>query len=562
MKLTRLQPGLNAPLALAALAALALIAGCGEPRAEPNPGPKPAAAPELAIDLAPEIGYGALLVTVRVAGPVAASVRELRVAKAWADTHAGDVISDIEARDAAGKLEVGQPSDDGQDRVYPLLRAAEGTELTIAYRASGRGASSSNLALRVGPDQISGVGHSFLLLPPIREPMPAVVRWHVHSMGQGAGSASSLGVGSEVRAEATSEELAHAAYVAGPLAVAEGKGGEKMVLLGKAELDVGAVLDWTARVRGLAGRIFEGDEPASDPGSDPFLFILVAQPGMGLSHDGAHLSRSFALWFDGSRALDPSLRIAIAHELVHKWIGASVRLDDDRGRPAKWFAEGFAVHYARRVLFDEKLITPKDFAEDLRRTIDPGREVRDEAYRRGALYAAHIDASIRARSRGKRSLDHLVRELLQAARDRKSEVLPLSALRDAVVRELGEAAGDELDEAVVRGSRPIVLPNDAFGPCIKRRRSKEMVFDLGFDPASVRGDPAVTRGVVKGSAAARAGLRDGLIVLDSKVPDEGDPDKTREVEITVAGNRGARKIRFMPLYKKDVIRWAAWPCKR
>jgi hypothetical protein len=543
-----------------ALVALTLLGACGEPRAEPNAGAK-VADPELAVDLAPEIGFGALLVTVRVAGPVASSVRELRVAKAWADTHAGDVLSDIEARDAAGKLEVGQPSDDGPDRVYPLLRSPEGTELTVLYRASGRGAASSNLALRVGPDQISGVGHSFLLLPPIRERMPAVVRWHISSLGQGAGSASSLGVGTEVRAEATSEELAHAAYVAGPLAVAEGKGGERMVLLGKAELDVGAVLDWTSRVRGVAARIFEGDGPR-DPNADQFLFILVAQPGMGRSHDGAHLSRSLALWFDGSRPLDPPLRIAIAHELMHRWIGASVRLDDERGRPAKWFAEGFAVHYARRVLFDEKLITPKDFAEDLRRTIDPGREVRDEAYRRGALYAAHLDAAIRARSRGKRSLDDVVRGLLQAARARKSEVLPLSALRDVVVGELGEAAGEELDEAVVRGSRSITLPNDAFGPCIKRRRAKEMVFDLGFDPASLKGDPGVTRGVVKGSAAARAGLRDGLIVIDAKLPDEGDPDKTREVEITVAGSRGARKIRFMPLYKKDVVRWSTWPCKR
>lgn len=555
MKLTSPQPGLSASVALVALAALA---GCGEPRAEPKP--PPPAAPELAIDLAPEMGFGALLVTVRVAGPSAPGVRELRVAKAWADTRAGDVISDVEARDAAGKLEVGEPSDDGQDRVYPLLRAAEGTELTITYRASGRGAASSNLALRVEPDQISGVGHSFLLLPPIHEPMPAVVRWHINSMGSGAGSASSLGVGTEVRAEATSEELTHAAYVAGPLAVAEGKGGETMVLLGKAELDVGAVLDWTSRVRGLASRIFEGD--GAEPKAPPFLFVLVAQPGMGRAHDGAHLSRSFALWFDGSRALDPSLRIAIAHELIHKWIGASVRLDDDRGRPAKWFSEGFAVHYARRVLFDEKLITPNDFAEDLRRTVDPGREVRDDAYRRGALYAAHLDATIRSRSRGKRSLDDVVRKLLHEARTRKSETLPIALLRDAVVRELGEAAGEEFDEAVVSGSKSIVLPNNAFGPCIKRRRAKEMVFDLGFDPASVRGDPAVTRGVVKGSAAAKAGLRDGLIVLDSKLPDEGDPDKTREVELTVAGSRGARKIRFMPLYKKDVIRWAAWPCKR
>lgn len=559
MKWSRQWPG--APLALALLALLALP-GCGEP--EPKAvDAGPPAQPELAIDLTPEVGFGALLVTVRLAGPPSQSARELRVAKAWADTHAGEVISDIEARDAAGKLEVGQASDDGPDRVYPLLRAPEGPELIITYRASGSGAASSNLALRVGPDQISGVGHSFLLLPPLREPIPAVVRWHVGSLGEGAGSASSLGVGSEVRAEATSEELAHAAYVAGPLSVAEGEGGQKMVLLGKAELDVGAVLDWTGRVHRLAERLFEGDAASGAPSSsDRFLFLLVTQPGMGRSHNGAHLSRSFALWFDGSRALDPALRIAIAHELIHKWIGASVRLDDERGRPAKWFAEGFAVHYARRLLFDEKLITPKDFAEDLRRTIDPGRDVRDEAYRRGALYAAHMDASIRSRSRGKRSLDDVMRELLVAAKVKKSEVLPLSALRDAAIRELGDAAAEELDEAVVRGARPIILPDGAFGPCIKRRRAKEMVFDLGFDPASLKGDPGVIRGVVKGSAAARAGLRDGLIVLDATLPDEGDPDKAREVEITVAGGRGARKIRFMPLYKKDVIRWAAWPCKR
>ncbi|NUQ76676.1 MAG: hypothetical protein HUU21_24315, partial [Polyangiaceae bacterium] len=43
------QPGLSASVVLVALAALA---GCGEPRAEPKP--PPPAAPELAIDLAPE----------------------------------------------------------------------------------------------------------------------------------------------------------------------------------------------------------------------------------------------------------------------------------------------------------------------------------------------------------------------------------------------------------------------------------------------------------------------------------------------------------------------------
>src|SRR5262249_44320117 len=146
----------------------------------------------------------------------------------------------------------------------------------------------------------------------------------------------------------------------------------------------------------------------------------------GRSHDGAALTRSFALWFDASRAFDAGLKSVIAHELVHRWIGGEVRLVDARGREAIWFSEGFTVHFARRVLLDARLVTPRDILPDLRRTTDeqsPGeaacaeeREGRSQdAYRRGARYAAVLDRALRRASKDRRSLDDLLRDLLAQA---------------------------------------------------------------------------------------------------------------------------------------------------
>ncbi|MRG90556.1 hypothetical protein GF068_01245 [Polyangium spumosum] len=180
-------------------------------------------------------------------------------------------------------------------------------------------------------------------------------------------------------------------------------------------------------------------------------------------------------------------------------------------------------------------------------------------YQRGARYAAALDAALRKASRGKKSLDDLVRALVDRAAAENKVDLPVAALGELIARELGPARGEELDWVMVRGHGEITLDGDAFGPCFHRARTKSKVHELGFDEASLQKTPAMIRGLVPGSAAARAGLEEGAFVLSSKVPAERDGDADEPVEIVVADRGGGRKIRFLPVAEREVLRWAEKP---
>jgi predicted metalloprotease with PDZ domain len=309
------------------------------------------------------------------------------------------------------------------------------------------------------------VGHAFLLLPRVAEPLPVRVRIHPGALQRGADAASSFGMGTEAVTTATSEDLAHAVYVAGML---WREGGDRdddarLVVLGDPPFDTRTAFDHavaaSAAVDGFFGRVPSAPEP--------FTFVLVAQPGLGGGREGAYLTRSLGIWFDARQALDGALDLVIAHELVHRFLGGSVRLVGRGGREAVWFSEGFTVHFARRVLLDAGLLSPAAFVADVNRTVGEalaGEERLPAEYRRGALYAAWFDAAIRHASRGRRSLELVVRELLAGG----SESLPVTALRDALAHEIGPEGAAGVDRLEARDDTPVDLPDDAFGPCARR----------------------------------------------------------------------------------------------
>jgi hypothetical protein len=357
-----------------------------------------------------------------------------------------------------------------------------------------------------------------------------------------------------------SSALAHAIYAAGAV-LKIGDEQRALVSLGARSLDLDDVLAWSGRVRDLAGARFQ-DVRQDSPAAEPLTVFLLTEPGLSKDHDGAYLDGALALWFDRGRRFDAQLRIALAHELLHRHLGGALEVVDDAGRPAAWFAEGFTVHYARRLLFDAGLITADDFLEDVRRLDEQQGEERRaderEAYRRGSLYAARLDSEIRRASKGARSLD----ELLRALRDRGPGPLRTGDFRAAVERELGEDGASEFDRLIVRREAPIELSSDAFGPCFRRKKERRKVFDLGFDPASLKGLPSVIRGVEKGSAAEKAGLRDGaLVILAKRVPRPED-GPTAQVDITVANQRGGKRIRYKAGATREIGRWEARPCRR
>ena len=454
-------PVLALALGLAACRSPGSAAEAGAPAEPPWPG--------LTLDLTPDPEHGEVAVEVRVSGERAAAVREITVARSWADTRGAEAIRAPHARDAQGEIKLQpHPDDGGPDDVYGLARAPAGGELSLRYRAAAGGGGRSRFALRVAADRMSGVGHAFLMLPRIEEPLPVRIRIHAGGLRRGADAASSFGFGGEVVGAATTEALAHAVYVAGMIwRESEGGGGAEMFVLGDPPFDTRRALEHAVAGRAAVDRLF-GAPPGAAP--EPFTFVLVAQPGLGRGHEGAYLTRSLGVWFDAAQPLDGALDLIVAHELTHRFLGGAVRLVGRDGREAAWFSEGFTVHVARRALLDAGLLLPADYVADIRRTLGTGDERLPEDYRRGALHAASLDAALRRGSRGRRSLDDIVRALVAAGRATPGGSLPVSALRDAVARELGPAGAEQVDRLAAGDDAPIELPDDAFGPCARRVR--------------------------------------------------------------------------------------------
>lgn len=560
------------------LVALAVVAvGCGHPG---NGGRRAGPATDagfqgLTLDLTPDPSFG-VAVEVTLVGPRAEAVTELSVARAWGDTHGALAIADVRARDVEGDLALdAKPDGSGPDRVFALPRSPRG-ELRLRYNAKA-GLDGSRFGLRVGGDRMTAVGHAFLLLPRVDEAIPTRVRFHLGALEPGSEGATSFGHGQSVDATTTTEELGHSVYAAGHLWIEEPvrpeDSGRSLVVLGNPPFDTRTAFDRSVTLLRATDRFFDREPPKTREAAlaDPFALLLMAEPGAGDVHDGASLTRSLGVWFDAARGFDSELAVVIAHEAVHRYLGGGLRLVDTEGHEALWFTEGFTVHFARKLLLEARLLSPREFLADVRR-IDGdgapdeahGRDTRTRyrSYRHGAQIAAYFDAALRDRGTGEGSLEAVVRRLRTRAATRGLSNLPVSALRDAIEHALGAARAADLDRMLARPDDSIDLPADVFGPCFRRGLAEATTFDLGFDRQSFTESPSMIRGLVAGSAAARAGLHEGSLIVSAKVPtvEEALGRRAAEVDITVIERRGGRRIRYRPLKKRIEARWEVKAC--
>jgi predicted metalloprotease with PDZ domain len=128
-------------------------------------------------------------------------------------------------------------------------------------------------------------------------------------------------------------------------------------------------------------------------------------------------------------------------------------------------------------------------------------------YGRGLFYLADLDAKIRAA--GDRSLDDLVLAVLE--RQRAGAKVGVDAWLDLVAAELGEAA--RVDFAAMESGEWVVPADGAFGSGYAREEILDHVIELGFDLAGL--ETRRVAGLVAGSAAERAGVREGDRILDA-----------------------------------------------
>lgn len=497
-------------------------------------------------------------------------------------TAAGD-LEGLRVADSKGALTL-SVRDDSQPgpmvfRHWYAFRPVSGT-LTIRYRApisnalNPRGAAPP-LELRTEAGAFSGDASTFLILPDSDSTYRIALHWDFLALGPGAAGLSTLGAGdvgfasggpgAERRLSVLYES---GLYVMGglihtrpsPLSGA----GFMSAWQGEPPFDANVLMKWTQSLYGSYVRFFR-----APPGQPYEVFLRRNLVNAG---GGVEVGRSFVGTFD-RRTDARDLELTLAHEMVHTFVGG---LDDPQGLLASWYAEGLAVYYERVLPWRAGLISTDGFLADLNKTAAryytdllndtpngriPARfwadtRVRVLPYDRGSLYFAQLNAQLRALSHGKRSLDDLV--LRMVARRREGLPVDDAAWVSLVRREAGPGDVDRF-HAMLAGK--LVLPaSAAFGPCFARTTVPLRRYELGFDSAVLMEPARIIRGLVPGSQAAWAGLRNGDRIVEPVPQDAIQADQNARLTLLIG--RGGRTFPVTYLPRGGQVATYQWKRRR
>lgn len=454
-------------------------------------------------------------------------------------------------------------------------RAVAGT-IAIRYRApitnalNSRGAAPP-LELRTEDGGFSADASTFLVLPDTNATYRIALRWNFAALGPRAVGLSTLGAG-DVDTAAPAGSMQHGLnglydsgiYLMGGLVHVYPSplpaDGFMSAWQGNPPFDAAGLMRWTQTLYGSYLRFFRA--PPRQP-YEVFLRRNLINAG-----GGVEVGRSFVGTFDtGTNEQD--FKLTLAHEMVHTFVGA---LDAPDGLLSSWYAEGTAVYYERVLPWRAGLIPTADFLADLNKTaaryytdrlndtpnsrIPAGfwadTRIRVLPYDRGSLYFAQLNAEIRRTTHGRRSLDDLVLQMI--TRRRQGRPVDESAWI-ALVRQALGSHGVAQFRAMMSG-KLVVPAADAFGPCFARTTAPLRRYQLGFDSQVLMEPARIVRGLVPGSTAARAGLRNGDRIV-KPVPQDGiQADQSATLTLLIA--RGGRTFPITYLPRGETVQAYQW----
>lgn len=414
-----------------------------------------------------------------------------------------------------------------------------------------------------------GMGNAFLLTPAgggdTPEQFEVLLRW---KLPRGWTAVCSWGSGRTVGARLKAEDVRQSVYLAGRLVTCQGPG--------PVELTVGMVnaFDFRAeRFAEMAASIIAGQcEFMQEDRFPPFVVtaIPVGPPlkAGDLRMAGMGLYRSFALCISPGADLTDGVEHLFAHELFHYWNGRLLAAEDPE-ELVYWFIEGFTDYYALRILHESGRWSPEVYAGWINRHLreyyaNPARNARNEdirarfwaeretvgevAYQRGLLLGLRWHRL--ARDRGvKEGIDRLLRGLVDQARA-ADFLLSNSALRATGAKLLGDWFTAEFDR-YVEDAETVEVPADALAPELVGRVQAVYEYQLGFDREQSLSAKRV-RGLVPGSPAAEAGLRDGDELAGWTI--HGDPDKKVHLQVQRGGT--LKTISYYPRgQRRDLLQF-------
>lgn len=475
--------------------------------------------------------------------------------------HIAERIEGLSATDAAGPLTFtassgtsnqAQATPLGNDiHVWTPSRPTQGVvTVTYAARVSTEMLAGPSWEVRSEPRGVSAAGITFLLLPDDQTEYTTKIHWDLAALPNGAEALTSL---PPKREQLTAERLRNSYYMAGVLQSSPVDGGPfRAVSTAQSPLyEQKALLDFSAKAYGGMMRLFG---PPQEP-----QFTVMFRGSQISDISGTELPGGLIATMKPTTPLTAVEGLA-AHEMVHVFMNG---LD-----PESWFEEGLAVMYQSRAPYLAGLFDPARYIDDINKTARtyysnvrydmPMAEAtkqfwtdaraRLQSYVRGGLYFYQLDAKLKAKTGGKRGLDQVLHEFL-AARNAGHPVTVQDFIT-LVSRDLGPEA--EADYQAMLSGKRIIVPEDAFGRCFRRKTEQMHVFELGFAMKSLMQQPRVITELDPASPAAKAGLRDGDKVLSATPLDGAQEDPDREMRVTVTRDGKPLDILFKPKGSKTL----------
>jgi hypothetical protein len=448
---------------------------------------------------------------------------------------APEPVTGLRVRDSSGTVPLA-----GNGFRWISSRQVQGT-LVVSYKLGVDNALQTGGGppdnVREEGDGFSGAGMMLIMQPQVARPYRIAIEWDLSAMDPGSRGVSSFGEGDVVLPAGSVHRLAYSYYMAGRLKGIPPRpaGGFSAVWLGKPAFDLHPVMKWTETLYDWMSRFFR------DRGVRPYQVFLRYNPYN--AGGGVAFPHSFLVTY-GPRVSGATLEHILPHEMTHTWT------ENDMG---KWYTEGDAVYYEALLPWKAHLLTTGQFLRQVNLTAAryytnpeihaPNSEIAPNfwknmwlnvlPYDRGAMYFAVLNGMIVRRSHGRRSVDDLIREMVERAREGKPVT---QAVWVGLLRRTIGPKGVALHRAMMSGAEVMLPRSGDFGPCLRRVRTEIRRFELGFH-AKRFGSGRIIERIEAGSDAARAGLRVGDRVHYSYTT-EGvfrDPARTLTVQVTRDG---------------------------
>jgi hypothetical protein len=465
----------------------------------------------------------------------------------------------IAARDDTGALEL-KPEDEtptptGTYRRWLAQRATSG-DVHVSFKAPPRVVTSTT---RTGPlfdlrsegNGLFGAGITFLPLPDGEQPYHLKVKWDLSGMPAGSRAVTSFGDG-DIDTMGPATRLAFTFYAAGPLKRYPATGSQDFGIywLTDPPFDIAAL---SSGIRSLYQSMakFFGDE------GKPYRVFIRHNPHK--DGGGTALPQSFMFgWNEASAPKTTNLQSLLSHEMAHNWPA----MEGEHGDTA-WYSEGAAEFYSLLLSYRAGVLTTNQFMAELNERAEgyytnPYLNASNTAaadqfwkdwsaqrvpYGRGFMYLALVDAKIRAKSGGKRSLDDVVLAMYQRQTHEKPYGIP--QWLGLVGAELGTATAQQ-DYEAMRSGKTLEPPSTSFSPCFRPASIEVRPYQLGFDQNALATEPKVIRGLVANSAAAKAGLREGDVVVANDDVLSVQRSEKSSLSITVRRDGKDVPITFVP----------------